>query len=91
MIMLVLELLVFSNPYLYRLTALAWQPLPINIAKEKKYSAGIVLGGMSGYDKNDSGHFGNNADRFIQTANLYNQGNLKKNNNQRRYRKIRTG
>eukprot|EP01136_Pigoraptor_vietnamica_P020440 Opistho-1_new@69345 len=33
---------------------------------------------MAGYDKYDRGYFGGSADRFIQTANLYHQGIIKK-------------
>ncbi|MCW3087022.1 MAG: hypothetical protein JWQ78_408, partial [Sediminibacterium sp.] len=33
---------------------------------------------MAGYDKYERGHFGNPADSFIQTANLYHRGIIKK-------------
>lgn len=70
--------ILFTNPYLYRTANLAWQPTPVDLPTNKTYEAGILLGGMSGYDKNDRGYFGDNADRFIQTANLYHQGIIKK-------------
>lgn len=70
--------LLFTNPYLYRAANLAWQPTPVDLPAHKSYEAGILLGGMAGYDKNDRGYFGDNADRFIQTANLYHQGIIKK-------------
>ena len=56
---------------------LLWQPEPTILQTNRVYEAGIVLGGMSDYDKNNRGFFGDNADRFIQIANLYHQGIIK--------------
>lgn len=70
--------IVFTNPYLYRTANLAWQPPPVDLPLNRSYDAGILLGGMAGYDKYDRGYFGGSADRFIQTANLYHQGIIKK-------------
>ena len=78
LILSILILVVFTNPYIYKRLNLAWQPKPLTISKDNKYEAGILLGGMAGYDKNNRGYFGDNADRFIQTANLYHQGIIKK-------------
>lgn len=77
-IMAILIAVVFTNPYLHRKANLAWQPAPVDLPANKSYEAGILLGGMAGYDKNDRGYFGTSADRFIQTANLYHQGIIKK-------------
>lgn len=71
-------LIVFTNPFLYRSMVMLWQPPPTQLPKSQTYEAGIVLGGLSGYDKYEQGYFGDNADRFIQTANLYHQGIIKK-------------
>ena len=70
--------ILFTNPYLYRSANLAWQPTPVDLPTNKTYEAGILLGGLAGYDKNERGYFGDNADRFIQTTNLYHQGIIKK-------------
>lgn len=70
--------ILFTNPYLYRAANLAWQPAPVDLPVNKTYEAGILLGGLAGYDKNDRGYFGSSADRFIQSANLYHQGIIKK-------------
>lgn len=70
--------ILFTNPYLYRTANLAWQPTPVDLPTNKTYEAGILLGGLAGYDKNDRGYFGSSADRFIQSANLYHQGIIKK-------------
>jgi uncharacterized SAM-binding protein YcdF (DUF218 family) len=71
-------LVVFTNPFLYRKMVQMWQPDPVDLPSGKTYDAGILLGGMSGSDKNNRGYFGDNADRFIQTANLYHRGIIKK-------------
>ena len=71
-------LILFSNPYLFRKANLIWQPTSNQLDSSVHFEAGIVLGGMSGYDKNDIGYFGDNADRFIQTANLFHRGIIKK-------------
>ena len=76
--MIVVMAVVFTNPFIYRSLVGLWQPSPVQIPISKTYEAGIVLGGLSGYDKYERGYFGNNADRFIQTANLYHQGIIKK-------------
>lgn len=70
--------IVFTNPWLYRTAVLAWQPEPVQLPAGKIYETGIVLGGMAGYDKYERGHFGDASDRFIQTANLYHRGIIKR-------------
>ncbi len=70
--------IVFTNPFIYRYLVMKWQADPAKLPAGKSYEAGILLGGLAGYDKNERGYFGNNADRFIQTANLYHQGIIKR-------------
>ena len=70
--------IVFTNPFLFCLLVNKWQPAPVIISNASKYEAGIVLGGLSGFDKYEKGHFNGSADRFIQTANLYHKGIIKK-------------
>ena len=77
-IIVVILLVVFTNPFLYHSAVMAWQTPPVTIAPGKTYEAGIVLGGLSGYDKNGRGYFGASADRFIQVANLYHRQIIKK-------------
>jgi uncharacterized SAM-binding protein YcdF (DUF218 family) len=69
----VVILIIFSNPYLFKKTVLWWQAKPVTFNKMQHFSAGILLGGMAAFDKNDVGYFGENADRFIQTEKLYHQ------------------
>ncbi len=75
---IVVVFIVFTNPFIYRSVISAWQPDPVVLPANHVYGAGIVLGGMAGFDKNEKGYFGNNADRFIQIANLYHQGIIQK-------------
>ncbi len=77
-IIVIVIVVVFTNPYLYRSLVAAWQTKATILPVNKTFEAGIVLGGFSGYDKNNQGHFGSNVDRFIQTANLYHEGIIKK-------------
>lgn len=74
----IIILVVFTNPFLYRSAVMAWYTNDPKPVLGTVYDAGIVLGGMAGYDKNGNGHFGDNSDRFIQTANLYHQGIIRK-------------
>ena len=70
--------IIFSNGYLHNEFELARQVNDSGLEAGKQYEAGILLGGMSGYDKNNVGHFSGAADRFIQTIILYRQGIIKK-------------
>ena len=71
-------LILFTNPFLYQTLSLLWQPEPAQLPSNKTYEAGIILGGLSGYDKNNRAYFSGSADRFIQTANLYHTGIIKR-------------
>ena len=77
-ICIVLTLVLFTNPFIYRSLVAAWQPDPVELSAGKNYSAGILLGGMAGYDRNSKGFFGDASDRFIEAANLYHRGIIKK-------------
>lgn len=70
--------IIFSNPFIYRSLVISYQPEPVELDKNSKFSVGILLGGLSMYDKNDVGYFVSSSDRFIQTANLYHSGNIQK-------------
>ncbi|MDB5211836.1 MAG: hypothetical protein JWQ30_2663 [Sediminibacterium sp.] len=78
LVLVISILILFTNPFLYRTIVMLWQPAPIQLTANRKFDAGIVLGGLAGYDKNGQGHFGNNADRFIQIANLYHRNIINK-------------
>lgn len=69
---------VFSNPFIYRSLVIFYQPKKLDLDKNIRFSVGILLGGLSMYDKNNVGYFVESSDRFIQTANLYHSGYIKK-------------
>lgn len=70
--------LLFTNPFLYRSLVISWQPPVHHFPDSPTYEVAVLLGGMAGYDRNHIGYFGNTADRFIQTANLYHRGIVRK-------------
>ncbi len=70
--------LVFSNPFIYHNFVLWYQAKPVELNKNQPFQVGILLGGLSGYDKHNNGFFSESSDRFIQTAQLYHQGIIKK-------------
>lgn len=63
--------IIFSNPFIYRTANFWWQPKPTILPNNFKSDVAILLGGFSSFDKYDNGYMGDNADRFIQAANLY--------------------
>ncbi|KYP14874.1 YdcF family protein [Flavihumibacter sp. CACIAM 22H1] len=62
----------FTNPAIFYITLTAWQPAfrPAT----GNYSAVILPGGLSSYDKNGQGFFGQASDRFIQATKLVHTG-----------------
>lgn len=72
-------ILIFSNGWLIKNLTAAWQWKPETLRSENKYTVGVLLGGMSGYDKRDhKGYFNHASDRFIQTLRLYKTGHIQK-------------
>jgi uncharacterized SAM-binding protein YcdF (DUF218 family) len=71
--------LIFSNGWLIKNLTAAWQWKPEILQPENKYEVGVLLGGLSGYDKLDHrGYFNHASDRFIQTLRLYKTGHIQK-------------
>jgi uncharacterized SAM-binding protein YcdF (DUF218 family) len=69
---------IFSNPFIYHNFVLWYQAKPIALTKHQQFQVGILLGGLSGYDKHQKGFFTESSDRFIETVQLYHQGIIKK-------------
>jgi uncharacterized SAM-binding protein YcdF (DUF218 family) len=69
--------ILFTNDALFKTLVNMWQPKPVNL-QHKQYEAGIVLGGMSGFDKYKRGFFRDAEDRFYQACKLYYGGTIKK-------------
>ncbi len=68
----------FSNEVIFNEFEYHWQVNNTTIDSTKLYDAGIVLGGMNGFDKNKKGFFSESSDRFIQTIKLYHSKKIKK-------------
>lgn len=78
MISIIAIIIIFSNPYIFYKTLHAWQINTSELQVGKQYQAGIILGGLTNFDKSGNGYFNESSDRFIQTLKLYNQGIIKK-------------
>ena len=75
----IIMLLFFTNPFIINHLVLAYQEERFEPSPADQYSAGILLGGLVGYDrKNEKPYFSEASDRFIQTARLYKTGHIKK-------------
>lgn len=71
--------LFFTNPYLYRKVTLAYQSQPAALPPDSgAIRIGILLSGFTGFDTAGNGYFTKGSDRFIQAANLYHSGTIKK-------------
>jgi len=69
----------FSNPWIIIQLQYPFHAPPMPMEENEHYDVGVVLGGITSYDKvNKAGHFNMSSDRFIQTALLYKQGHIKK-------------
>jgi uncharacterized SAM-binding protein YcdF (DUF218 family) len=72
-------LLFFTNNWIIQNLMLRYQSSPKPMAKQEQYSAGILLGGLAGYDETyKQGFFNTSSDRFIQTLRLYKEGHIRK-------------
>ncbi len=69
--------IVFGNNYLYQKVTYAWQINQSGIEPGKHYQAGILLGGISMFDKHGKGYLNQSCDRFTETLKLYQQGVIK--------------
>jgi uncharacterized SAM-binding protein YcdF (DUF218 family) len=72
----ILVFILFSNEALFKTIVNAWQPKLASL--QHQYEAGIVLGGMSGFDRYKRGFFRDAEDRFYQACKLYYAGTIKK-------------
>jgi uncharacterized SAM-binding protein YcdF (DUF218 family) len=72
-------LILFTNEFIFKNFASIWEISPVNKKKTGAYSLGIVLGGFSNYnEKNEKIDFTANADRILQTIDLYKTGKISK-------------
>lgn len=75
---IIIIFIIFSNPYLFYKVSHAWQINEPKMIRGKQYAGGIILGGLTSFDKNGTGYFNEAGDRFIQTLKLYNQHIIQK-------------
>jgi uncharacterized SAM-binding protein YcdF (DUF218 family) len=72
-------MLFFTNNWIIQNLMLQYQSSPKPMTSGEQYSAGILLGGLAGYDETyKQGFFNQTSDRFIQTLRLYKQGHIRK-------------
>ena len=72
-------MLFFTNSWIIQNLMLRYQTNPKPMAAGEQYSAGILLGGLAGYDESyKQGFFNQSSDRFIQTVRLYKEGHIRK-------------
>ena len=72
-------LIIFTNPFLFRLVARSYETPAITLTADQKFEAGILLGGFVSYNvKEKRASFNPASDRFIQTALLYKNQHIRK-------------
>jgi len=76
----VLLLLFFSNPFMSNEVWLAWEPEPALMASVGTYDAGIVLSGVTEVNKSphDRVHYGEGPERILEAIQLYKMGKIRK-------------
>ena len=71
-------LLFFSNPFVSGKIIAWYEAPPATLQGNQTAQTGILLGGFVTYNlKDDAGYFNPASDRFIQTALLYKQGQIR--------------
>jgi uncharacterized SAM-binding protein YcdF (DUF218 family) len=71
--------LFFSNGWIVKNLVSLYSAKPAPMRPGESYEAGILLGGLAGYDKDsDAAYFTQDADRFIQALWLYRQGHIRR-------------
>ena len=72
-------LYLFSNAFILDEVMRKWEVPAVGFEQIRGYDVGIVLGGMSSYDKKlKRVNFYSGVDRLLQTIELYNRGGIKK-------------
>jgi uncharacterized SAM-binding protein YcdF (DUF218 family) len=77
-VFIVVLFVVFGNEVIFTSVVNLWQPKLVTLPAGASYEAGIVLGGISNFDKYGNGYLNGAADRFIETCILYKTGKIKK-------------
>ncbi|WP_018614566.1 YdcF family protein [Segetibacter koreensis] len=77
-IVIIVFVLFFGNEVIYTRLVTAWQPKPVQINKLGNYEAGILLGGLSSFDKYGKGFLNAASDRLVEILVLYKTKKIKK-------------
>ncbi len=76
-IVIIAFVLFFGNEFIYTKLATAWQAEPVQLP-EGNYEAGILLGGLSSFDKYGKGFLNAATDRLVEISILYKAKKIKK-------------
>ena len=72
-------LYLFSNAYIFHITASKWNVKPTKLKNNERYKYAIVLGGMANFDEELKRiKFSESVDRLLQAISLYKKGNIEK-------------
>lgn len=77
-VVIIAFILFFGNEVIYTRLVTAWQAKPVPIQKLDNYEAGILLGGLSSFDKNGNGFLNASTDRLVEIFILYKGQKIKK-------------
>lgn len=76
--LIILLVFFFGNEVIYTRLVLAWQPKQVQIDDNQLYEAGILLGGLSAFDKNGKGFLNAATDRLVEATILYKTKKIKR-------------
>lgn len=75
---MIIIILLFGNEVIYTKLVLAWQPEPVRLSDHSNYEAGILLGGLSSFDKYGNGLLSTATDRLVEISILYKTKKIKR-------------
>jgi uncharacterized SAM-binding protein YcdF (DUF218 family) len=68
----------FGNEVIYTKSVVAWQPKIVVLNDKSNYEAGILLGGLSSFDKYRKGFLNGATDRLVEICILYKTNKIKR-------------
>ncbi len=77
-VVIIVFVLFFGNEIIYIKLVTAWQAKPVQIHELDNYEAGILLGGLSSFDKYGNGFLNSATDRLVEISILYKSQKIKK-------------
>jgi uncharacterized SAM-binding protein YcdF (DUF218 family) len=77
-VIIIAAVLFFGNEVIYAKLVSSWQAQPVSIDKFGTYEAGVLLGGLSNFDKAGRGFLSTSSDRLVETLALYQAKKIKK-------------